>query len=185
MNIERLILTKFRCFGPEPQTIELAPGVTAFVGANGAGKTAVMQALLRLFGTTSERRRLRRQDFHVPLDEESPPATRTLCLEVILGFPELQEKEEHEGSAIREFFHQMAADEEGQLKCRLRLDATWTDDGSIEGAIDAKYRAIRTLAPEFSDNDCSDVKTSDRGRLPGGCHCAPVADARSARGARE
>jgi putative ATP-dependent endonuclease of the OLD family len=43
MIIERVIITNFRCFGPEPLTIELAPGMTAFVGANGAGKTAVMQ----------------------------------------------------------------------------------------------------------------------------------------------
>jgi putative ATP-dependent endonuclease of the OLD family len=165
MIIERLILTNFRCFGPEPQTIELAPGMTAFVGANGAGKTAVMQALLRLFGVTSEQRRLRRQDFHVPVDEESPPATRTLSLEVILGFPELQEEDLEGSDAIPEFFHHMAADDGGTLKCRLRLDAAWTDDGSLEGAIDAKNRAIRTLDIKFTENDCSDLKASDRARI--------------------
>jgi predicted ATP-dependent endonuclease of OLD family len=66
MHIERLALTGFRAFGPDPTTIDLTPGLTAFVGANGAGKTAVMLALQRLFGITSEQRRLRRQDFHVP-----------------------------------------------------------------------------------------------------------------------
>jgi putative ATP-dependent endonuclease of the OLD family len=45
MFIERLILSNFRCFGPEPRSIDLALGLTAFVGVNGAGKTAVMQAL--------------------------------------------------------------------------------------------------------------------------------------------
>jgi putative ATP-dependent endonuclease of OLD family len=54
MFIERLILTNFRCFGPEPGAIELASGLTAFVGVNGAGKTAVMQALQRLFGVTGD-----------------------------------------------------------------------------------------------------------------------------------
>jgi putative ATP-dependent endonuclease of the OLD family len=30
----------------------------------------------------------------------------------------------------------MAADEAGVLKCRLSLEATWTNDGSVEGAVD-------------------------------------------------
>ena len=42
MFIERLILTNFRCFGSEPRAIELASGLTAFVGVNGAGKTALI-----------------------------------------------------------------------------------------------------------------------------------------------
>src|SRR5258708_39180029 len=69
MFIERLILTNFRCFGPEARSIDLAHGLTAFVGVNGAGKTAVMQALQRLFGVTGEQRRLRRPDFHIPIAE--------------------------------------------------------------------------------------------------------------------
>jgi predicted ATP-dependent endonuclease of OLD family len=165
MFIERLVLTNFRCFGPESQTIELASGTTAFVGANGAGKTAVMQALLRLFGVTSEQRRLRRQDFHVPMEEESAPVSRTLALEVLLAFPELDEEDVEASDAIPEFFQQMACDEHGKLKCRLRLDATWTDDGSLEGVIEPKYRAVRTLAPEFKDEECSDLRATDRARI--------------------
>ena len=165
MFIERLELTNFRCFGPGSQTIELAAGTTAFVGANGAGKTAVMQALLRLFGVTSEQRRLRRQDFHIPMEEESSPLSRTLALEVILAFPELDEEDVEASDAIPEFFQQMACDEHGKLKCRLRLDATWTDDGSLEGVIDPKYRAVRTLATEFKDDECSDLKAPDRARI--------------------
>jgi putative ATP-dependent endonuclease of the OLD family len=45
MFIEQLNLTNFRCFGPTSTTIDLTSGLTAFVGGNGAGKTAVMQAL--------------------------------------------------------------------------------------------------------------------------------------------
>ena len=36
MHLERLILTNFRCFGPEPHTIDLSTGMTAFIGANGS-----------------------------------------------------------------------------------------------------------------------------------------------------
>ena len=87
MYIEKLSLTNFRCFGPAETTIDLTPGLTTFVGVNGAGKTAVLQALQRLFGITGEQRRLRRQDFHVPASEPATPAQRTLVLEAILAFP--------------------------------------------------------------------------------------------------
>jgi predicted ATP-dependent endonuclease of OLD family len=161
--IERLTLAGFRCFGPAPIKIDLGESLTAFVGVNGSGKTAVMQALQRLFGVTGDQRRVRLQDFHVPAEELAPPAQRTFSLEAILAFPELDE----EGAAadvIPEFFHQMAADDAGRLKCRLRLEATWMDDGTLEGTIEQKYWAVRTLG-EYEDADCSEIKATDRARI--------------------
>ena len=52
MHIERVTLTNFRCFGTDPTTIDLDAAFTAFVGANGTGKTAVLAALGRMFGVT-------------------------------------------------------------------------------------------------------------------------------------
>jgi putative ATP-dependent endonuclease of the OLD family len=163
MFIERISLTNFRCFGPETTPIDLTSGLTAFVGVNGAGKTAVMQALQRLFGITGDHRRLRRQDFHVPAAELLAPLQRTFVLEAILAFPELDPGGLHAG-AIPEFFQQMAADEAGRLKCRLRLEATWTDDGSLEGTIEQKYQAVRAFGP-FVETDCIELKALDRARI--------------------
>ncbi len=163
MYIEQLFLTNFRCFGPAATLVDLTSGLTTFVGVNGAGKTAVLQALQRLFGITGEQRRLRRQDFHVPAAEPAPPLQRTLVLEAILAFPELDVGGANAG-AIPEFFQQMAADDAGRLKCRLRLEATWTDDGSIDGALEQKYRAVRTFGA-FSEADCVELKALDRARI--------------------
>ncbi len=163
MFIESLTLTNFRCFGPTPVTINLSNDLTAFVGANGSGKTVVMLALQRLFGVTGDQRRLRRQDFHIPTTEQVPLAERTFSLEAIVAFPEL-DVVEGVGSAIPEFFHQMAADDEGRLKCRLRLEAIWTDDGSSDGVIEQKYWAIRTFG-DFTDADCTELKAIDRARI--------------------
>lgn len=149
MFIERLTLVNFRCFGPEPLRIDMTSGLTTFVGVNGAGKTAVMQAFQRLFGITGDQRRLRRQDFHVPANELSTPLQRTFILEVVLAFPEL-EFDDGDDHAIPEFFHQMASDEAGRLKCRLRLEGTWTDDGSIDGMVEQKYWAVGRI---FAEND--------------------------------
>lgn len=162
MYIERLVLAGFRGFGPEQTTIDLTPGLTAFVGANGAGKTAAMQAMQRLFGITADQRRLRRQDFHIPANEDATPAQRTFFLEAILAFPELQGG--GDAAAVPEFFQQMAADEAGHLKCRLRMEAVWTDDGSLEGLIEQKYWAVRTFGA-FAEADCIDLKATDRARI--------------------
>lgn len=162
MYIERLVLSGFRGFGPEPTTIELTPSLTAFVGANGAGKTAAMQAMQRLFGITADQRRLRRQDFHVPANENAVPGQRTFFLEAILAFPELQGG--GDAAAVPEFFQQMAADEAGHLKCRLRMEAVWTDDGSLEGLIEQKYWAVRAFG-DFTETDCIDLKATDRSRI--------------------
>jgi len=163
MYIEQLSLKNFRCFGEPQATIDLDPGLTTFIGVNGAGKTSVLQALQRLFGITGEQRRIRRQDFHVPSSEDAAPTERTLTLDAILAFPELEAGRESV-RAVPEFFHQMAADSDGRLRCRLRLEATWTDDGSLEGSVEQKYFVVRTLGC-FTEADCIDLKPADRARI--------------------
>jgi putative ATP-dependent endonuclease of the OLD family len=163
MYIEQLILSNFRCFGPVPTTIDLTSGLTTFIGVNGAGKTAVLQALQRLFGITGDHRRLRRQDFHVAAAELAAPLQRALVLEAILAFPELDAGGANAG-AIPEFFQQMAADDVGRLKCRLRLEANWIDDGSLEGTIEQKYWAVRAFGA-FAETDCIELKPLDRARI--------------------
>jgi predicted ATP-dependent endonuclease of OLD family len=54
MKVEKVTLQNFRCFGPQGTKITLKSAVTAFVGANGSGKTAAFQGLSRLFGVTPE-----------------------------------------------------------------------------------------------------------------------------------
>ena len=38
MYLERLTLTNFQCFGPEPHSITFDPRLTALLGVNAAGK---------------------------------------------------------------------------------------------------------------------------------------------------
>ncbi|MBY5585629.1 ATP-dependent nuclease [Rhizobium leguminosarum] len=163
MHIESMALTNFRCFGPAPTLVSLSSGLTTFIGANGAGKTAMMHALQRMFGVTNDQRRIKRQDFHVPANETVPATQRTFVLEAMIAFPEL-DNDGDTGSAIPEFFHHMAADHEGKLKCRLRLEATWSEDGSVDGNIEQKYWAIRTFGP-FNETDCVEIKAADRTRI--------------------
>lgn len=107
--------------------------LTTLIGENGTGKTAVLQALQRLFSVTSEQRIISRQDFYISTSEIYAPDIRTLSLEAIIAFPELDD-EQGDHSAIPEFFRNMSiADENGRLKCRLRLDTQWDDNGTAAG----------------------------------------------------
>ncbi|WP_409419819.1 ATP-dependent nuclease [Marinomonas sp. RS-M-Aa-14] len=164
MHIERINLHNFRSFGPESQSIAVDPDLTTLVGANGAGKTVLMQALQRMFGISNEQRAIRRQDFHIPSSEEEIPRRRTLTLEAIIAFPELDDDgEDH--SVIPDFFHHMSVtDEGGKLKCRLRLDAEWEDDGSIDGYITTQFRAVTTWG-EPGNADFHNVRPADRSRI--------------------
>lgn len=163
MHIESLKLTNFRCFGPETIVIPMAETFTAFVGDNGAGKTAIMYALLRLFGISQEQRRLRAQDFHVPVEETSAPEERALSIEAVLVFPELQDEHANH-SVVPEFFNQLAIDEDGHVKCRIRLEAKWTSDGSTDGSIDENLWAVRRFGT-FEESDCIKVRPNDRARI--------------------
>ncbi len=62
----------------------------AIVGPNASGKTAVLQALCKLFGVTRAQRTVRRSDFHLP--PGVPPddrTTRSMSMDVIIALPEL------------------------------------------------------------------------------------------------
>ena len=89
MRISSITLTNFRCFGPEPQTLNLRD-VTALVGSNGCGKSAALHALNRMFGTSQIDRTLQRADFHLPADTDWDEVEEaTLSIEAVIEFPEL------------------------------------------------------------------------------------------------
>ena len=169
MKIEKVYICNFRCFGPKGIKIKLERGVTAFVGNNGSGKTALFQALSRLFGVTSAQRTVRRQDFHLAADQqELQPGGATLSIEVVFSFPELEDLDEEDDAedTIPEFFLQMAASGPGSpLKARMRFQATWTDDGTPEGSIEEDLRWITTLGEEFEWDDCNRVQSVERGSI--------------------
>lgn len=140
--------------------------LTILVGGNGSGKTAVLQAVSRLFGTSSAQRSVQRRDFHIPLGRQELQSGDSLFVEAVLAFPELEEQDATPLDAVPEFFNQMAASGEGgPLKARIRLQATWTDDGTPEGAIEEDIRWIRALDDNFEWDDCSRIQAVERSSI--------------------
>jgi putative ATP-dependent endonuclease of OLD family len=79
MYLSTLTIENFRCFGDGPNRLELPlkPGLTALVGENDAGKTAVIDALRFVLGTTDQEwYRLEDTDFH---GEDASREIRIVC----------------------------------------------------------------------------------------------------------
>ncbi|EOW9181503.1 DUF2813 domain-containing protein [Vibrio cholerae] len=123
-------LSNFQSFGARPTKLTL-DDITYLIGPNGSGKTAVLQALCRLFAFDPSLRRIQRSDFHVPHDEQESPEERELWIEADFSFPELEDEEDN--STVAPHFSHMRLDEpDGVPRVRYRLTATMGFDGDID-----------------------------------------------------
>ena len=166
MKIEKIRLKNFRCFGDEVAELKLEDVLTTLVGGNGSGKTAVLQAVSRLFGTSSAQRTIQRRDFHIPADQQELPTGAQLFIEAIFAFPELSEEENSPFNAVPEFFNAMSVSGMGEpLHARIRLQATWTDDGTPEGTIEEEIRWIVSPTDDFSWEKCHRVQAAERSSI--------------------
>src|SRR5690606_37391634 len=136
MRIASVEIKGFRCFDEDGQTIFL-DDFTCFIGPNASGKTAAMTALVRMFGERQIDRIITKNDFHVaPGEDLREKKERRLSIEARLVLPELERVEGARSASIPEFFRQMTVDErDGSPYCRIRLEATWTDDGTADGDV--------------------------------------------------
>jgi len=167
MNISTVYIKGFRCFDGNGQHVHLNK-FTCFVGPNASGKTASMLALVRVFGDTQTERSIKSSDFHLrPGEKISAVNERHLSIEVKLEFPELVGGVAT-GTAIPEAFNQMVvAEPSGTPYCRIRLEATWTNDGTAQGDVQQKLLWILTPSddPETIQNNQRSVKAGERARF--------------------
>lgn len=130
MKLQTIRLSNFQSFRAEPTEVQLEE-ITYLIGPNGSGKTAVLQALCRLFSFDPSMRRILRSDFHIPFNEKEPPAERQLWIEVDFLFPELLE--DGDNSTVPPHFGHMRLDKiDCTPRVRFRLNATMGLDGDIE-----------------------------------------------------
>jgi putative ATP-dependent endonuclease of OLD family len=164
--IESVTISGFRCFGTEPQHVSLGKQVTAVVGANAAGKTALLMALARMFGVTRALRTVVRSDFHVPIGTvPEDKTTRDLVIDVVVSLPELAD-DSATAETVAPVFRRVRIDDElGFPICRLRLEARWEDDGTAEGAVTQSLSWVDSPDPTPSDDDMSPVNAADRGLI--------------------
>ncbi|KQO65206.1 ATP-dependent nuclease [Curtobacterium sp. Leaf261] len=133
MQITHLRISGFQSFGPDRKEIALRD-VTYVLGPNGSGKTAVLEALSRLFSPLPVQRRVRHSDFHIPNRQtaaEVQAAGPVMWIEVDIEFPESGASGDH-ASIPPNFAHMRIATEDGIPRIRVRLTATIAADNVIE-----------------------------------------------------
>ena len=119
MRITKVTLSNFRCFGPEPVSADV-DDLTVLIGTNGTGKTALLSALVRMFGVRTSDRTVEFADFYVaPGADENSIDELNLWVEVVLHFPNPDAGEGSDG--IPECFRHMAVQAPGDAPfCRIR-----------------------------------------------------------------
>lgn len=139
MRVKKLIIKGFRCFDDKGATIKL-DDFTCFIGPNAAGKTAAMLAIVKLFGETASLRQVASTDFHLGPNEKIIDKTkRELSIECYFDFPELINNDDF---SVPEVFNQMCVENDGEPYCRVRLSATWIDNGTVEGDISQRLEWV-------------------------------------------
>jgi putative ATP-dependent endonuclease of OLD family len=162
MRITTLRLSNFQSFGPLPVGIEL-DDLTFVLGPNGSGKTAVLQALSRLFSPIQGQRKIQPEDFHVSVDGavgEVPGEVPTLWLEVDMELPEAGDDGQH-ASVPPNFSHMMIETADGVPRTRVRLTASLALDGVVDEKIEYVLEADQNGEPTRS----SDMSRYDRGHI--------------------
>lgn len=166
MRVETVTISGFRCFGPDPLVIHIAEDITAVVGPNASGKTALLQALSKLFGVTRSQRTIQRSEFHLGAkDDPDNRDPKDLFIDVLIGLPELSEgtaTPETIAPAFRRMHIARAGDDP---VCRVRLEARWEDDGTIEGEVSQNLFWVETLDHDPTADKCHPVPAADRGLI--------------------
>lgn len=136
MKLTRLRLFNFQSFGAVPTVIDLA-ALCFLLGPNGTGKTAVLQALARMFGLDPSLRRIRKSDFHYKAENAGQAVTGplTLWIEAEFEFPELKKAKGKHATVPGHFAHMQLVTAGGVPRVRFRLTAMLDEDGDIEEAM--------------------------------------------------
>ena len=160
MKLTKIILSNYRCFGKEPTTIEIN-NLTGFIGRNSSGKTALLSALMKLFGEKSSDRIIERSDFHIPESINPDGVTKNeLYVEAQFEFPELEG--DRDSVSIPVFFKNMVVSEVGgKPYLRIRLEASWEKSSNPEGSIDSNIYYITSTKEEINPEDKRSIKRYD------------------------
>lgn len=150
MKLTKVIINNFRSFG-DSQVIGFNDQ-TVLIGNNSSGKTTVLQALSKLFSDKQNDRIIRKSDFHLPKGLRPGENSRTLFIETIFEFDELDGTAY--SPAIPSFFEHFTVSR-GDAKpfLRIRLESSWEDDGTVEGSIDTQIYYISSAEDIIKDED--------------------------------
>ena len=159
MKIKKLIVDGFRSFGT--RTVIEFSKENAFIGNNGSGKTSCLLAMNKMFSPNASERSITRNDFYM-CSENKSVSSRKLMIEAIFQLDNALNGKDQD--AEREYWRRLLVESNNSCPIlRVRLNAEWTDDGSVEGSVDTKYSFI--LSPENTTREDENSQLARRSEL--------------------
>ena len=166
MFLESITISGFRSFGPKPARIHLSKSITALVGSNAAGKTALLQGLAKLFGISRTQRMVQKSDFYLgPDDTPNGRKAKELFIDVLIALPELADETATPETIAPIFGHILMKRDAKCPVCRLRLEARWEDDGTAEGDVLQDVFWVHTLVPNPEKGNKQPATPAERGLI--------------------
>lgn len=151
MKLSALRINNFQSFGPYEAEIRFEDDITYLLGPNGSGKTAVLQALARLFSPIQSQRTVQVSDFHRPMDKINLAEQDWLDTEPTLWIEaefEAPKPTDNLNPDVPVFFKQMSMRGSGGHRPRMVVRLTASLDG--DGVVEEKIEYVRTKNGEPS-----------------------------------
>ncbi len=164
MYLSKLTIENFRCFGVGDNRFEmtLEPGMTALVGENDSGKTAVIDALRFALGTSDQEwNRLEDSDFHVNASSRE--------IRIVCKFEKLSSRDK------RVFVEYLTYDTDSNNEPVLYINWTAKDTGEIRRG--KSYRRTEVRSGKEGDGPQFDTNARDLLRAT---YLRPLRDAEQA-----
>jgi len=148
MYLSKLIIENFRCFGEGDNRFEmtLKPGLTALVGENDSGKTAVIDALRFALGTND-------QEWNGLEDSDFNASASSRVIRIVCKFDNLSSSEQ------RAFIEYLTFDKDNDNEPVLYVHWTARDTGEVRRG--RPYRRTEVLSGEKGDGPQLDVNARD------------------------
>lgn len=153
MLLKKLVVSGYKSISTShPQTIEFEPDLTIFIGHNGTGKSAALEALNKLFSIDHSLRGILPSDFHLP-DNVDAATPRSLMIETWFTLT----NSEGNPSVPPLINGLTASSSTGEIIFRVRLEANLSYDFNPLGDVDESIWVI--------DGDMEEPEEEDKHRL--------------------
>ncbi|PNG71786.1 AAA family ATPase, partial [Vibrio vulnificus] len=138
MLLKKLIVSGYKSISTShPQTIEFDPELTIFIGHNGTGKSAALEALNKLFSIDHSLRGILPSDFHLP-DNVDAATPRSLMIEAWFTLTNAEGN-----TSIPSLINGLTASSStGEIIFRVRLEASLNFDFNPVGDVDESLWVI-------------------------------------------
>ncbi|WP_255458574.1 ATP-dependent endonuclease [Aliivibrio sp. SR45-2] len=161
MLLKKLVISGYKSISTShPQTIEFDTDLTVFIGHNGTGKSATLEALNKLFSIDHYLRGIIPSDFHLP-DSVDPATPRNLMIEAWFSVTNADGN-----PSIPSLINGLTASSStGEVIFRVRLEASLSFDYNSLGDVDENVWIIDGDMEEPEDDNKHRLSASQRNAI--------------------